>query len=84
LVSALRLDRAQHAHCFSMTIKHAKTFHLVVRATPDDPIKALRGALKMMWRRYGLKCTAAHEVSADAEEAQPKAPIASATEGTKS
>jgi len=34
----------------------------------------------MMWRRYGLKCTAVHEVSASAEEAPPEALVSSATQ----
>jgi hypothetical protein len=84
LVPPVRLHRARHPRRFAMTIKPARTFHLVVRATSDDPIKALRGALKVLGRRFKLKCTTVYEVSAEAEKAQPEAPITSATEGTKS
>jgi hypothetical protein len=48
-------------------MKTRPTFIIVLRPKPGiDPIRALRAALKRLWRAYGLRC-----VSISIEERKP-------------
>jgi hypothetical protein len=41
-----------------------QTYRITVRSSSDrDAIRALRALLKMMWRRFGLRCIAIERLS---------------------
>ena len=50
---------------------HVFVVTLVVKPSADDPIRALRGLLKVALRRYGLRCIEAREVTSDSGESSP-------------
>jgi hypothetical protein len=56
------VTRGIEAH--SADIGAPGVFHLSLKPAPDiDPDRALKGALKVLWRGFGLKCTSIRENS---------------------